>query len=205
MACIATFPEHGGLFRKMPFLTRAVALAKSICLLDKNTHIPEKSVQSSSVDQARRLLEKYGDHILRLAYSYLHNQADAEDILQDTMIRYINSSPSFYNSQSEKAWFMRVTANLSKNKIRYNKLRETDELDDNLKESKQEDLSFVWEAVKHLPIKYREVIHLFYYEEYSTAEISKILNRKEATVRSDLRRGRQALKNILKEEYDFER
>lgn len=63
--------------------------------------------------------------------------------------------------------------------------------------------TFVWEAVKALPDKYREVIHLFHYEGYSTAQIGKMLNRKEATVRSDLRRGRQKLKDILKEAYSY--
>ena len=68
----------------------------------------------------------------------------------------------------------------------------------------REDLSFVWEAVKELPEKYREVIHLFYEEGLSTAEIAQILGRKEATVRSDLLRGREKLRIILKEAYDFE-
>ncbi|WP_349768839.1 RNA polymerase sigma factor [Hungatella hominis] len=63
--------------------------------------------------------------------------------------------------------------------------------------------TFVWEAVKALPDKYREVIHLFHYEGYSTAQIGKMLKRKEATVRSDLRRGRQKLKDILKEAYSY--
>ena len=62
----------------------------------------------------------------------------------------------------------------------------------------------VYEAVKQLPDANREVIHLFYYEGYPTAQIAKILNRRESTVRSDLRRGREWLKKILKEEYDFE-
>lgn len=72
-----------------------------------------------------------------------------------------------------------------------------DEMQVTLKET------FVWEAVKALPDKYREVIHLFHYEGYSTAQIGKMLNRKEATVRSDLRRGRQKLKDILKEAYSY--
>ena len=64
---------------------------------------------------------------------------------------------------------MTVAANLSKNKIDYNRIRTTDELQDTLVAEKREDLSFVWEAVKQLPSKYSEVIHLFYYEGYSTA------------------------------------
>ena len=68
----------------------------------------------------------------------------------------------------------------------------------------REDLSFVWEAVRALPDKYREIVHLFYHEGYQTAQIAKILDMKESTVRSNLARGREKLKTVLKEAYDFE-
>ena len=159
---------------------------------------------SASMERAGSILDEYGNAILRLAYSYLHNMSDSEDIVQDTLIQYIKASPSFEGQEHEKAWLLRVAANLSKNRIKYNKLRETDELMDELVAEKSEDLTFVWEAVKELPEKYREVIHLFYEEGLSTREIAKVLDRKEATVRSDLLRGREKLKTILKEAYDFE-
>lgn len=99
---------------------------------------------------------------------------------------------------------MRVAGNLSKNKIDYNKIRNTDELDESLVAENREDLSFVWNAVKELPQKYREILHLFYHEGYSSAEIAAILGKNESTIRSDLRRGRAKLKEVLKEVYDFE-
>ena len=105
------------------------------------------------------------------------------------------------NQKAEK--LLKVAANLSKNRIDYNRIRQTDELEETLVAEKREDLRFVWEAVRALPEKYREVIHLFHHEGYSTAQIAKILGYKEATVRTNLRRGRQQLKEILKEEYDF--
>lgn len=151
-----------------------------------------------------RLLDQYGNMILRLAYSYLHNQSDAEDILQETLIKYLQTAPVFAGPVHEKAWLLKVAANLSKNRIDYNRLRETDELEETLVAKERQDLSFVWEAVKQLPANYRAAIHLFYYEGCSTAEIARILDRKESSVRSDLRRGRERLKNILKEAYDFE-
>lgn len=161
----------------------------------------QASQQMQTVEQA---LDHYGNAILRLAYSYLHNMSDAEDILQDTLIKYMQTAPAFVNEAHEKAWLLRVAANLSKNKIVYNKIRETDELEETLISQEREDLSFVWEAVKQLPDKYREVIHLYYQEGYQTKELSKILNRKESSVRSDLKRGREKLKEVLKEAYDFE-
>lgn len=153
---------------------------------------------------AERLLDAYGNSILRLAYSYLHNYSDAEDILQETLIRYLQNAPQVAGPVHEKAWLLKVAANLSKNRIDYNRLRDTDELNDELVAEEREDLSFVWEAVKSLPEKYREVIHLYYYEGYSTGQVAELLGRKESSVRSDLKRGREKLKMILKEAYDFE-
>lgn len=160
--------------------------------------------QEAINENAARLLDSYGNAILRLAYSYLHNLCDAEDVLQETMIKYLQNAPSFHNPAHEKAWLLHVAANVSKNKIEYNRIRETDELSDTLQTEENEDLSYVWTAVKELPEKYREVIHLFYYEGYPTAQIARILERKESSVRSDLHRGRERLKEILKERYDFE-
>lgn len=154
--------------------------------------------------QAERLLQEYGNSILRLAYSYLHNISDAEDVLQDALIQFLKNEPSFESKSHEKAWLMRVAINISKNKIKYNKVRNTDELSEYLAADEKEDLAFVWEAVKELPIRYREVVHLFYYEGYSTSQIAQMLQKNESTVRSNLHRGRYQLKEILKEVYDFE-
>lgn len=153
--------------------------------------------------QAERLLTDYGNSILRLAYSYLHNMSDVEEVLQDTLIQFLRTAPALDGPEHEKAWLLRVAANLSKNRLAYNKLRLADELDEELIAEEREDLSFVWEAVKNLPVNQRDAIHLFYHEGYTTAEIGKMLGRREATVRSDLRRGRVRLKEVLKEAYDF--
>ena len=160
--------------------------------------------QAETNDRAEMILTRFGDSILRYAYTYLHNMSDAEEVLQDTLVQFLKTAPEFESENHEKAWLLRVAANLSKNRIRYNKLRETDELNEELVAEEREDLSFVWEAVKSLPVKYREVIHLFYHEGYQTAQIAKVHGRNESTVRSDLRRGREKLKEVLKGEYDFE-
>ena len=160
--------------------------------------------QAETNGRAEMILTRFGDSILRYAYTYLHNMSDAEEVLQDTLVQFLKTAPEFESENHEKAWLLRVAANLSKNRIRDNKLRETDELNEELVAEEREDLSFVWEAVKSLPVKYREVIHLFYHEGYQTAQIAKVLGRNESTVRSDLRRGREKLKEVLKGEYDFE-
>ena len=149
--------------------------------------------------RATALLDQYGEHILRLAYSYLHNQSDAEDILQDTLIQYLRTAPVLESPAHEKAWLLRVAGNLSKNLLRAQGYRQADQLEETLVAQEREDLSYVWEAVKALPVHYREAIHLFYYEGYSTAQIAQILDQKESTVRSRLKRGREKLKPLLEE------
>ena len=154
--------------------------------------------------KAEYFFNVFGNSVLRLAYSYLHNKEDSEEVLQETLIKYINTAPSFESDEHAKAWLLRVAANISKNRIDYNRRRQTDELNEELVAEERADLSFVWEAVKSLKPAQREAIHLFYQEGYSTKEIADILGRNESNVRSDLKRGRETLKSILKEAYDFE-
>ena len=118
------------------------------------------------------------------------------------MVKYLQTAPELNGPEHEKAWLLRVAANLSKNRLAYNRVRradDVDELSETLVGQQREDLSFVWDAVKQLPVKYRDAVHLFYYEGYSTAQIASIVGRPEVTVRSDLRRARIKLKDMLGE------
>ena len=153
--------------------------------------------------RAGLLLDAYGDSILRLAYSYLHNRSDAEDILQDTLMKYLTAQPDCESETHEKAWLMRVAINLSKNRIESNRYRAHDELDDHFLADEAPDLAYVWDAVRQLPPECAEVLHLHYQEGYSCAEIAGLLKRNEATVRSQLSHSRAKLREILKENYDF--
>ena len=153
-------------------------------------------------ERAALLLDRHGESVLRCAYSYLHNMADAEEVLQDTLVQYLKHAPELRGAEHERAWLLHVAANLSKNRLRYSREHGTDELNDRLADEGREDLSFVW--VKSLPESCREAVHLFYYEGLSTAQISRILGRSETAVRSALHRGRRKLKEILREDYDFE-
>ena len=156
--------------------------------------------------EASLLLDQYGNSLLRFAYSYVHNLADAQEIVQDVLVQYLKKKPECFNETARKAWLMQVCANLSKNRIRFNKIRQADCLDIlQEKELKSDpDLSFVWQAVKQLPADQRSVIHLYYQEGYSTEQISLILNISPSTVRSRMTRARQKLKTILQEGDDFE-
>ena len=160
--------------------------------------------------EAEEILDLHGNAILRLALSYLHNKEDAEDILQETMIKFVTVRPDFESDTHRKAWLMRVASNLAKNRIDYNKVRDTMELNEEIAGEVQEDLDngeeykAIWDAVRSLPVHQREAIHLFYQEGYQTSEIAEITGRREATVRSDLKRARDKLRELLKEADDFE-
>ncbi len=182
------------------FYFLAVTLFGNAC---SQTDLSKASSRERINYQAERMLSEYGNTVLQLAYSYLHNAADAEEVLQDTLVQFLRTAPVLNTKEHEKAWLLHVASNLSKNRIKYNSIRQTDELMEELVAENRDDLSFVWEAVKALPDKYREVVHLFYHEGYQTAQIAQILGMKEATVRSNLSRGREKLKTALKEAYDF--
>lgn len=153
---------------------------------------------------AAAAFDECGNAILRLAFSYLHNRQDAEDILQETILQLIRAKPVLETPAHRKAWLLTVTANKSKNLLKYNRYRMHGDVDElTLAAEMPAEQSNVWQAVNALPEKYREVIHLFYAEDYSTSEIAKILGKREPTVRSLLCRGREKLKAVLKEAYDF--
>ena len=152
---------------------------------------------------AEAVLDDYGDAILRLAYSYLKNRADAEDVLQDTLIQYITRAPKFESREHEKAWLLRVCINRCKNLLLTPWRQRREELSGNEPCFQSEDTG-VLEAVTTLPVKYREVIHLFYMEGYSTRELSMLLGRSEEAVRKQLSRGRELLRACMKEGSDFE-
>lgn len=155
--------------------------------------------------KVRRILDRYGDSLFRLACSYLRNEADAQEVVQDTILQLLRYDPDFGgDAGKEKGWLMKTAANLSRNRLRFQKTHAAEELDDNTEEAQDPDLKFVWDAVGQLPMRHREVIHLFYQEGYSVTEIAEIVGRREGTVRSDLFRARAKLKEILRDSYDFE-
>ena len=152
------------------------------------------------------LIEKYGDMILRLCYTYHKNMPDAEDSAQDVFVKILEKLPEFGDEGHERAWMIRVTINTCKSRLRSFRLRRASSLDgvDIPVMDKYGDDRGVLSAVMALPERFRTVIHLYYYEEYSTPEIARLTGRPETTVRSDLHRARKRLKAVLGGGYDFE-
>ena len=195
-----------GLLRRAAAMLEGMLKARALRLAaERESESLRREISRSVINQrAEKLLDSYGDSILRYAYSYMKSMDDAEEVLQDTLLQFLKSAPELGSREHEKAWLLRVAGNICKDRLRYISRHRTDELSEELAADEREDLAFVWEAVAGLPVKYREVIHLFYHEGYSTKQISEILGRAEPTVRSDLTRGRARLRQTLKEAYDFE-
>lgn len=145
-----------------------------------------------------QLIEKYASMMLRCAYAYCGNRADAEDILQEVFIKYMKHLPAFKDSSHEKAWFLRVTINTSKDYTKSFWYRRTEAMDENIPYECAEEKE-IWDMVQKLPPKYRIIIQLFYQEGYSIREISELLKLKETTIGTQLTRARGLLKKICKE------
>lgn len=150
-----------------------------------------------------RVLEKYSDTVYRLAFSRTKSSSDAEDIMQNVFMRFIKCDVDFESEEHIKAWLIKVTINLSKNLLTSAWFRKTTALDNDIVVTIKEE-SEVYKFVLDLPSKYRTVIHLFYYEDMTTANIAQVLNIKEATVRSQLHRARNMLKENMKGDECFE-
>lgn len=154
--------------------------------------------------EVQELVALYRDNLFAAAFNVCKNAQDAEDAVQDTFIQYYTSSKEFENEQHIRAWLIRVAINKAKNMNhtfwRQNK-RSLEEYMETLtfETPESEDL---FETVMGLPEKYRIVIHLFYYEDYTIREIAKILKLSETNVKVRLSRGRKQLKDSLQEGWE---
>lgn len=149
-------------------------------------------------DRAEYLVETYADTILRLSYTYLKNTADAQDICQTVFLKLLTAPVDFKNSEHEKAWILRTTANVCKNLLKSAWHRKTCGLDLCAEQPApdSEDGS-VLVAVNTLPQHYRIIIYLYYYEGYTANDIGEILGIPIGTVHTRLARGRARLKKLL--------
>lgn len=150
------------------------------------------------------IIRKYSDTVYRMAYSMVKNRYDADDIHQEVFVRYIQKRPVFENAAHENAWFLRVTVNLCRNLWKTAWRRKVCGLDEAGLEGAgpQDAPDKIIDVVKQLPRNDRAVIHLFYYEELSVEEISRVLQMKPSTVRTRLTRARRKLKALLDDDQD---
>lgn len=153
--------------------------------------------------EIERVVEEYANMIYKIALSYLENKCDAEDILQEVMIKYISfiKKNKFKDEKHERYWIIRVTINLCCNEIKSAEHKKNISYDNCIKElfttSERSDCKELLGLIENLKEKYREVFELFYIHDMKIADISKILNISESNVKIRLMRAKQKLQEHL--------
>ena len=152
-----------------------------------------------SEQEVNRAIERYSDTVRRLCMIHLKNYADTEDIFQTVFLKYVLSSVCFESEEHEKAWFIRVTINACKDLLKSFFRSRTTSLDEimELPSALPAENKEVLEAVLSLPKKYRDVVYLHYFEDYTAPQIGNILGKNVNTVYTLLTRSRQMLREKL--------
>ena len=160
----------------------------------------ETFVQNESIET---VIQRYKGTVYSVALSYVSSRDDADDIFQEVFLIYFRTNPQFNDEEHRKAWLIRTTINCSKRVVDSTYRKRTVPLDEMEEESFQfqtKEENAVYVALQALPEKYRTVLHLFYFEDMSIDMICKVLDLKSSTVKVQLMRGREMMKEKLKEE-----
>lgn len=183
----------------------------SLSVPKENNHDDEKKHNIEA--EIQRLMDTYGNDVLRTAYMVLNDLHKAEDAFQEVFIKVYNKYERFRGDSSEKTWIITITMNVCRDMLRGSWLRRvlvTDKINEGQKVSgfeaeiiQKDENSRLFQEVLSLPANYKEVIILYYYQNYDTKKIGQILKIAEGTVRSRLHRARELLKTKLEGRVDF--
>lgn len=146
-------------------------------------------------------LNTYGDGLYRLCLVMLQSHADAEDALQETLIRYYQKAPVFSDSEHKKAWLYKVAANQCRDMLRRRARHPQTDLDTLSIPAPEAADSGIWEALGQLPDMYRLVLTLHYGDGYTVNQIAKIIKRTPSAVKMRLQKGRRLLEAVYRKEY----
>ena len=160
-----------------------------------------KNTSDRPADRIEVVVERYGNMLYRLCLLTLGNAADAEDAVQETMIRYLQKAPVFENGEHEKAWLIAVATNKCKDILRFRSRHPVAEDMDLGAYAEPTEDSGIMDALMMLPEKYRVVLILYYVEEYSIKDIAKMIGRTPSAVKMRLQKGRSLLKEAYGKEF----
>lgn len=160
-----------------------------------------KEAEPLTESEIDRVVGRYSQMLLRLAATRLNDPADAEDAVQEVFLKLLTAQPAFRDPEHEKAWLIRATLNRASD-LRRAAANRNLPLEEAAQAAVPERDGELLRAVRALPEKYSAVIHLHYYEGYSLKEIGRMLGLPAATVGSRLARGRERLRQMLKEEIE---
>lgn len=156
-----------------------------------------------------RIVNEYGDALLRMCFLYLKDHAMAEDAVQETFLRAFRHQDDFQGKSSVKTWITRIAINVCKDMLTdpWARHRSGEDLPDEATPEpsfSSEDRYVISGKIANLPPKYKEVILLHYYQELKLSEIAEILGESEATIKTRLKRARDMLRSELKGVFDDE-
>lgn len=151
-------------------------------------------------DEFNKKYDLYAQMIFNISYGYTHNKQDAEDIVQDVFLKYLNQDIFFANSLEEKYWLIRITINenISQSRKAYKKkVVLDDDMVGTIPDSQKKD-DLIAEVMK-LPVDYKNVIILYYYNNLSVKEIAETLKKSESAVKKKMERARKILKKMMED------
>ncbi|WP_153730865.1 RNA polymerase sigma factor [Sporosarcina obsidiansis] len=161
-----------------------------------------QQVWSAELD-VKRIVDTYGNMLFRICLVILCNEKDAEDVVQDTFITYLTKSPTFNDSEHEKAWLITIATNRCKNLRRYNIIRKHIDINNLQLYSKNNTHHDLLDQLMRLPTKHKAVMLLHYVEGYKVDEIAKILTITTSAVKKRLQRGRELLRDRYRKENEY--
>ena len=151
-------------------------------------------------DQVEAMMQKYGDMLFRTCLVMLQNQPDAEDAVQETVLKYMLKAPVFDSSEHEKAWLLKVAANHCRDMLRFRSRHPQVTLEQLTEYLTDPENSGILDALMTVPEKYRIVMLLHYVEGYPTDEIAQMIGKTPSAVKMRLQKGRKLLKKAYREE-----
>ena len=152
-------------------------------------------------DDVQTVVRIYGNMLFRTCYVILGNEADAEDAVQETIIKYMQKAPAFENSEHEKAWLITTARNQCRDMLRFRLRHPQINLEYLQGLSSDPHDSGILEALMSLPEKFRLVLVLYYVEEYRIEDIARIIQRTPSAVKMRLQKGRRLLEEKYRKEY----
>lgn len=162
-------------------------------------------------DMLQELMTEFGQQIQQLAYTYVKEPNLAEDLTQDIFLKVYRKLHTFKQGSSLKTWLYRIAINHCKDYVKSWHYKQVVADNAAIDQSKTKGASLeqqvisrseqelLVQAVLLLPIKYREPVYLYYYEDLNTRTISKLTGKNENTVKTRLNRARKLIKKKLEE------
>ena len=160
----------------------------------------EKSLARPAGD-VERVVHTYGNMLFRVCLITLGNASDAEDVIQETMITYLQKKSEFKDAEHEKAWLITVASNKCKDLLRFRARHPMIDLEQIQEFAAEDSDSGILEVLMTLPEKFRIVLILYYVEEYRIGDIAKVIGKTPSAVKMRLQKGRSLLEKVYRKEY----